>query len=157
MKVGDLVIVASLGEIKAYRANPRTPEAEVGLKANEIKLDFIKGIDIIESHKKLNDLITGIDEGIKKAGFLNRAASGEKHNLKEEIYKEAVKCVAEDIDLLINEFGDKKVFLSLPQTIVGDVLEQIINKNKIFRLVKKDLLKVDKNKLLDEFKPKILK
>ncbi len=157
MKVGDLVIVASLGEIKAYKANPRTPEAEAGLKPNEIKLDFIKGIDIIESHRKLNDLITGIDEGIKKAGFLNRAASGEKHNLKEEIYKEAVKCVAEDIDLLINEFGDKKVFLSLPQTIADDVLEQIKNKNKIFRLVKKDLLKIDKNKLLDEFKPEILK
>jgi len=28
MKVSDLVIVASLGEIKAYKANPRTPEAQ---------------------------------------------------------------------------------------------------------------------------------
>ena len=157
MKVGDLVIVASLGEIKAYKANPRTPEAEAGLKPNEVKLDLVKAIDIVEAHKKLNDLITGLDEGVKKAGFLNRAAAGEKHNLKDEIYKEAVKCVAEDIDMLIDEFGDKKVFLSLPQTIADDVLEKVKNKDKIFRIVKKDLLKIDKNKLIDEFKPEILK
>jgi len=156
MRVGDLVIVASLGEIKAYRANPRTPEAEAGLKPNEVKLDLIKAIDVVEAHKKLNDLITGLDEGVKKAGFLNRAASGEKHNLKEEIYKEAIKCVAEDIDMLIEE-GDKRVFLSLPQTIADDVLNRVKNRNKIFRIVKKDLLKTDKNKLIDEFKPEILK
>ena len=152
MKVGDLVIVASLGEIKAYKANPRTPEAEAGLKPNEVKLDLIKAIDIVQAHKKLNDLITGIDEGVKKAGFLNRAASGERHNLKEEIYKEAVEYIAEDIDILINELGGKKVFLSLPQTIVNDVLLKIKNKDKIFKIVKKDLLKTDKNKLMDEFK-----
>jgi len=156
MKVGDLVIVASLGEIKAYKANPRTPEAEAGLKPNEIKLDFIKGIDIITAHKKLQELTTGI-EGANKPGFLNRAFSGEKHNLKQEIYREAVKSVAEDIDMLIEEFGEKKVFLSLPQTIADDVLEYVKNKDKIFRIVKKDLLKIDKNKLIDEFKPEILK
>ena len=157
MKVGDLVIVASLGEIKAYKAAPRTLEAEAGLKPNEVKLDLVKAIDVVEAHKKLNDLITGIDEGVKKAGFLNRAASGEKHNLKEEVYKEAVKCVAEDIDMLIDELGDKKVFLSLPQIIADDVLEKMKNKDKIYRLVKKDLIKTDKNKLIEEFKPELLK
>ena len=157
MKVGDLVIVASLGEIKAYKAAPRTLEAEAGLKPNEVKLDLVKAIDVVEAHKKLNDLITGIDEGVKKAGFLNRAASGEKHNLKEEVYKEAVKCVAEDIDMLIDELGDKKIFLSLPQIIADDVLEKMKNKDKIYRLVKKDLIKTDKNKLIEEFKPELLK
>ena len=52
MKVGDLVIVASLGEIKAFRANPRTAEAEAELKPDEIKLDLITAIDIVETHKK---------------------------------------------------------------------------------------------------------
>ena len=156
MRIGDLVIVANLGEIKAYKANPRTPEAEAGLKPNEIKLDFIKGIDIITAHKKLQDLTTGI-EGANKPGFLNRAFSGENHNLKQEIYREAVKCLAEDIDLTIEETGGKKVFLSLPQTIAQDVLELIKNKDKIFRIVKKDLSKADKNALIDEFKPEILK
>ena len=94
---------------------------------------------------------------VKKAGFLNRAASGEKHTLKDEIYREAVKAVAEDIDLLIEEFGDKKVFLSLPKTVSEDVMNNMKYKDKIFRLVEKDLLKTDKNKLIDEFKPEILK
>jgi len=156
MKVGDLVIVASLGEIKAYKANPRTAEAEAGLKPNEVKLDLIKAIDIVEAHKKLQDLITGL-EGSYKPGFLNKAVSGEKHNLKQEIYKESIKTVAEDIDLLIEEFGDKKVFLSLPKIISNDVLANMKYKDKIFRLVEKDLLKTDKNKLIEEFKPEILK
>ncbi|GAB6075083.1 hypothetical protein [Nautilia lithotrophica] len=156
MKVGDLVIVATLGEIKAYRANPRTPEAEAGLKPNEVKLDLITAIDIVEAHKKVQDLVTGI-EGANKPGFLNRAFSGENHNLKAEIYKEAVKAVAEDIDMLIDQYGDKKVFLSLPKVIAKDVLDNLKNSSKIYRLVEKDLLKIDKNKLIDEFKPEILK
>jgi len=156
MKVGDLVIVASLGEIKAFKANPRTLEAEAGLKLNEVKLDLVKAIDIVEAHKKLQDLITGL-EGSYKPGFLNKSVSGENHNLKQEIYKEAVKTVAEDIDLIIEELGDKKVFLSLPKVIANDVLENMKYKDKIFRLVEKDLLKTDKNRLIDEFKPEILK
>ncbi len=157
MKVGDLVIVASLGEIKAYKAAPRTLEAEAGLKPNEIKLDFLTAIDVVESHKKLSDLITDTTGDVKKAGFLNRAASGENHNLKDEIYKEAVKAVAEDIDMLIERYGDKKVFLSLPKIISNDVLNAMKYSDKIFRLIEKDLLKTDKNKLIEEFKPDILK
>jgi len=156
MKVGDLVIVASLGEIKAYKANARTAEAEAGLKPTEVKLDLIKAIDIVEAHKKLQDLITGL-EGNYKPGFLNKVVSGENHNLKQEIYKESVKTVAEDIDLVIEEFGNKKVFLSLPKVISNDVLANMKYKDKIFRLVEKDLLKTDKNKLIEEFKPEILK
>jgi len=156
MKVGDLVIVASLGEIKAFRANPRTAEAEAGLKPEEVKLDLITAIDIVEAHKRVSELLD-VDAGVKKAGFLNRAASGEKHTLKDEIFREAVKAVAEDIDMLIEKYGDKKVFLSLPKTIVNDVLNLVKNRNKIFRIVEKDLLKTDKNKLIEEFKPEILK
>jgi hypothetical protein len=156
MKVGDLVIVASLGEIKAFRANPRTAEAEAGLKPEEVKLDLITAIDIVEAHKRVSELLD-VDAGVKKTGFLNRAASGEKHTLKDEIYREAVKAVAEDIDMLIEKYGDKKVFLSLPKIIVNDVLDLVKNRDKIFRIVEKDLLKTDKNKLIDEFKPEILK
>ncbi|WP_024790741.1 MULTISPECIES: host attachment protein [unclassified Lebetimonas] len=157
MKVGDLVIVAGLGEIKAYIASPRTPEAEAGLKPEEIKLDFVRGIDVVESHKKLQDLITDTTGTTYKPGFLDRATSGEKHTLKQEIINEAVKDVAEDIDLIINELGEKKVFLSLPKIYAKDILEKLKNKDKIFRVVEKDLLKTDKNKLPEEFKPEILK
>jgi hypothetical protein len=156
MRVGDLVIVATLGEIKAYVASPRTPEAEAGLKPDEIKLDLITSIDILTAHKKVGELVTGI-EGANKPGFLNRAFSGENHNLKNEIYREAVKSVAEDIDMLIEKYGDKKVFLSVPKHISKDILNSIKNSSKIYRIVEKDLIKTDKNKLPEEFKPEILK
>ena len=150
MKVGDLVVIASLGEIKVYKAAPRTLEAEAGLKPAEVKLDLIKDIDVVEGHKKLSDLLT-LEEGVKKAGFLNRAVSGEKHNLKEEIYKEAIKVVAEDIDMIIDEIGGR-VFLAAPLTIVNDLTQKLKNSDKIVKLIKKDLLKTDKNDLIEEFK-----
>ena len=151
MKVGDLVIVASLGEIKAYKAAPRTLEAEAGLKSTEVKLDLIKDVEVVEAHKKLSDLLTGVEEGVKKAGFLNRAASGEKHNLKEEIYKEAIKVVAQEIDSIIDELGSR-VFLAVPSTIANDLTQKLKNSDKIVKLIKKDLLKTDKNDLIEEFK-----
>jgi hypothetical protein len=49
------------------------------------------------------------------------------------------------------------VFLSLPKTISKDVMDNLKNASKIYRLVEKDLLKTDKNKLIEEFKPEILK
>ncbi len=156
MKVGDLVIIATLGEIKAFLASPRTPEAEAGLKPSEIKLDLVEDVDIVEAHKKLQDLITGL-EGSFQLTFLNKSVSGENHNLKQEIYKEAVKNVVEDIDLIIEKFGKKKIFLSVPEIIANDITEKIKNKDRIFRIIKKDLLKIDKNKLINEFKPENLK
>jgi len=149
MKVGDLVLVVSLGEIKSYRANPRTPEAEVGLKPEEIKLDLVTAIDVLDSHKKLQDLITDV-RGEFKAGFLKRAHSGEKHNLETEIYKAVVKVLAQEIDRLSE--NEKRVFLAIPAHIANDVLENVKNQNKIVKIIKKDLIKFDKNQLIEAFK-----
>jgi hypothetical protein len=161
MRVGDLVIIATLGEIKAFIANPRTPEAEAGLKPNEVKLDLLTVIDIVEAHQKVNNLVSD-NAGQFKGGSIfrgdfTRGSIGERYNLENEIIKEVIKAVAEDIDMLIDQYGDKKVFLSLPKFIAKDVMDNLKNASKIYRLVEKDLLKIDKNKLIDEFKPEILK
>ena len=149
MKVGDLVLIVSLGEIKAYRANPRTPEAEVGLKPEEFKLDLATSIDILDAHKKLQDLVTDV-RGEFKAGFLKRVHSGEKHNLEAEIYKSVIKVLAEEIDRLTQ--NEKRVFLAIPAHIANDVLENVKNQDKIFKVVKKDLIKMDKNEIVESFK-----
>jgi len=147
MKVSDLVIVASLGEIKAYKANPRTPEAEVGLKPTEIKLDLVKAIDIVEAHKHLKELLSDYPHPIKGKN------SGERHNLSQEVLKEIEKTVAEDINLLIEELADKRVFLALPKEHSKEILQNV-NQDKIFKIVEKDLIKEDKNKLIDFFSNK---
>jgi hypothetical protein len=161
MRVGDLVIIATLGEIKAFIANPRTPEAEAGLKPNEVKLDLLTVIDIVEAHQKVNNLVSD-NAGQFKGGSIfrgdfTRGSIGERYNLENEIIKEVVKAVTEDIDMLIEQYGNKKVFLSLPKPIAKDVMDNLKNASKVYRLVEKDLLKTDKNKLIDEFKPEILK
>ena len=151
MKVGDLVIIASLGEIKAYKAAPRTLEAEAGLKPSEIKLDPLTSIDVIEAHKRIRDLVTDELGQFKKGGL------GEAHNLKTEILNTIIKTVAEDIDSLIEQYGEKKIFLALPQEHANAILGSLKHADKLFRVVKKDLLKRDKNTLIEEFKPELLK
>jgi len=147
MRVGDLVIVASLGEIKAYRANPRTPEAEVGLKPTEVKLDLETAIDIIEAHKRISEILD-YQGDVKKSGFLQRASSGENHNLKEEVYREIIEVVAEDINNLIK--NEKRVFVALPKTIANDILEKI-DTSKVVKVIEKDLIKADKKKIEELF------
>jgi len=148
MKVGDLVIVASLGEIKAYKANPRTPEAEAGLKPDEVKLDLVKSIDIIEAHKHLKDLFSDNPNPLKGRN------SGERHNLSQEVLKEVEKTLAEDINLLIDELAEKRVFLAVPKEHSNEILKNV-KQDKVFKVVEKDLIKEDKNKLLDFFKPNL--
>jgi len=147
MRVGDLVIVASLGEIKAYRANPRTPEAEVGLKPTEVKLDLETAIDIIEAHKRISEILD-YQGDVKKSGFLQRASSGENHNLKEEVYREIIEVVAEDINNLIK--NEKRVFVAFPKTIANDILEKI-DTSKVVKVIEKDLIKADKKKIEELF------
>jgi hypothetical protein len=55
------------------------------------------------------------------------------------------------------EIADIIGIISLPKIYAKDILQNLKNKDKIFRVVEKDLLKVDKNFLPEEFKPEILK
>jgi hypothetical protein len=55
------------------------------------------------------------------------------------------------------EIADIIGIISLPKIYAKDILQNLKNKDKIFRVVEKDLLKTDKNRLIEEFKPEILK
>jgi hypothetical protein len=58
MKVGDIVILANLGELKVYEANPRDLEAEAGLAPTHIKLDLVNDKNYIDAHKRLHETVT---------------------------------------------------------------------------------------------------
>jgi len=50
MIVGDLVILANLGELKVYDVIPRDLEAEAGMKPRNVKLDLVDEKIYDESH-----------------------------------------------------------------------------------------------------------
>ncbi len=154
MKVNDLVIVGNLGELKVYKANPRDLEAEAGLKPQNIKLDLINAIDYVESHWKVNDIVTDEAGRFKADAGKMGGSIGERHGIEQKIEEDVIKAVAEDISNIIAQNNPPKYFLALPQNIFKRVWEKVSNeaKDKLFRYIEEDLTKADKTKIPQFFK-----
>jgi hypothetical protein len=161
MKVGDIVIVADLGEMKIYRAEPRDLEAEAGLKPDHIKLDLIDAKDYVASHWKINDIVTDqagrFKGGSQGRGDFTQGSIGERHELEKKVEEDVIKAIAEDINTTVAEQNPPKWFLGLPETIYDRVMARVNDaaKGKLFNSVKKDLVKTNKNDLIDVLKKKI--
>ena len=155
MKVGDIVIVADLGEMKVYKAEPRDLEAEAGLKPQNIKLDLVNAIDYVEAHWKVKDIVTD-EAGRFKAPNGTSGGITERHGIEAKMEEDVIRAIAEDIDKMVAQYNPPKFFLALPQTIFKRVLDRLSQetKTKLFRFIEEDLTKTDKNQLPELFKEK---
>ncbi|BCD59856.1 MULTISPECIES: host attachment protein [unclassified Nitratiruptor] len=160
MKIGDIVIVANLGEMKVYKANPRDLEAEAGLKPQNIKLDQINAIDYVEAHWKVKDIVTDEAGRFKADAGKMGGNAGERHELEKKLEEDVIKAIAEDIAKTVAEQNPPKYFLALPENIFSRVWQKVEGLqakypeavNKLFRYVEQDLTKTDKNKIPEIFK-----
>ncbi len=156
MKVGNIVILANLGELKVYEAKPRDLEAEAGLKPEHIKLELVTNKNYIESHKKLHEILTDqagrFKGGSQAKGDFSQGSIGEKHSIEQEIEDDVIRDIAKDISEAIIS-SDAKTYLAMPEMIFKRVLDQVnpAAKSKIVKSVEKDLMKVDKTELPDLF------
>jgi hypothetical protein len=156
MKVGDIIILANLGELKVYEAKPRDLEAEAGLEPTHIKLDLINDKNYIDSHKKLHETVTDqagrFKGGSQGRGEFTQGSIGEKHSLEQESEEKVIRQIADDITSIINDKA-ARTFIAMPDMIFKRVLDHISAdaKSGIFKSIEKDLMKVDKTEL-----PKIL-
>ncbi|MCF6206332.1 MAG: host attachment protein [Sulfurovum sp.] len=156
MKVGNIVILANLGELKIYEAKPRDLEAEAGLKPDHVKLDLIHDKNYIESHKKVHDVVTDqagrFKGGSQGKGTFTQGSIGEKHTLEQEMEEDVIRQIAEDISSIIVE-KNARAYLAMPETIFKRVTEQLSSevKAKLVKTLEKDLMKVDKTELVDLF------
>ena len=154
MKVGDIVIVADLGEMKVYKAKPRDLEAEAGLKPQNIKLDLVNAIDYVEAHWKVKDIVT--DEAGRFKGPKSGGGITEKHGIEAKMEEDVIKAIAADIERFVSEYNPPKYFLALPQTIFKRVWDRVGGeaRSKLFRYVEEDLTKSYKSRLPEIFKEK---
>jgi hypothetical protein len=152
MKVGDILILANLGELKVYEAKPRDLEAEAGLKPTHIKLDLINDKNYIDAHKRLHETVTDqagqFKGGSQGRGSFTQGSIGEKHSLEQETEEKIIREIAEDITGIINE-KNARTFVAMPDMIFKRVLEHVSSdaKEKIFKSIEKDLMKVSKTEL----------
>jgi hypothetical protein len=152
MKVGDIVILANLGELKVYEANPRDLEAEAGLAPTHIKLDLVNDKNYIDAHKRLHETVTDqagqFKGGSQGRGEFTQGSIGEKHSLEQESEEKIIRQIADDITSIINDKATR-TFIAMPDMIFRRVLDNVSEeaKARIFKSIEKDLMKVDKTEL----------
>ncbi len=146
--LNDIVATVNRGEMKVYKAVPRTLEAEAGLKNDEVKLDLILDKDYIAAHKKLRDIVTDEAGRFKGDAQQKGGSIGQEHNLEEEIEKRLYKLIAEDLENILKEAP--RVFLAINEEFANEVLNEVDKelKNKLTHIVKKDYVKLPKEELL---------
>jgi hypothetical protein len=156
MKVGEIAIVANLGEMKVYKAAPRDLEAEAGLKPEHVKLDLIDARDYVATHWKLNDIVTDqagrFKGGSQGRGTFSRGSIGERHTIEEEVEEKVIQQLAKDItDIALAK--DTSWYLALPETIYNRIIGKISPEaqKKLVKGIEKDLVKVDKQELVSLF------
>ncbi|GIT98052.1 host attachment protein [Sulfurovum sp. TSL1] len=161
MLINDIVIVANLGGIKIYKANSRDLEAEAGLKPDSVKLDLVNNFDYIDPHLNIGEVVTDSAGQFKGVGSQNRGgvsaggstSLGEANHLEMHREEEAIEMLARNISEVIEENNPPKWYMALPQNIYGRVFDKISTraKEKLEKSVKKDLVKIDKSELIEQF------
>jgi len=148
MKLEDtLIVVADLGELKVYK--PIKHEAIIN-SGHDLKiswsLELLTDLDYIATHKKISDIVSD------KAGNF-KGGNVEDNKVEDEIEKRTLKDVAADIDSVIQHEKPKKLFLAFPKEMHPSLIEKLSDETKaiITKNLQANLVKEDKNKLLDHF------
>ena len=140
-----VVIVADLGELKAYRA-----EQHEGVVGNEMKvshsLTLVNDESFIEGRKKLGEVMS---DSIGKVGH----GTLESPHLQSEREKRTIKDIAADIEAVVAHINPVQLFLAFPKEHNHELLNALGEKSKavLKKNITSDLVKTDKNKILSHF------
>jgi hypothetical protein len=159
--VGSLIIVADLGELKAYKVeeevviNPKD-NAQVSHKHNKgtlidaLRPKLVTAVDFVEAHRKISEEVTD-KEGNYKGHF--GSASGEPHNLKEEIEQRLLREIAGTIMRIVRQEDPKVWHLAFPAEHKKALLDRIDPdvSTRMGTMVAEDLVKLKPEKLLERF------
>lgn len=148
MKLDDtLIVVADLGELKVYK--PIKHEAILN-NGHDLKiswsLEMLTDLDYIDAHKKVNEIVSD------KAGNFKHG-NVEDNKLEDAIAKRTIHDVAEDIAKVVENENPKQLFLAFPKEhhpALMAALPQSV-KSILKKDLAADLVKEDKNKILDHF------
>ncbi len=159
--VGSLIIVADLGELKAYEVEEELvidpkDNARVSHKHNKgtlidaLRPKLVTAVDFVEAHRKISEEVTD-KEGNYKGHF--GSASGEPHNLKLEIEQRLIREIAETIMQIVRKEDPKVWHLAFPSEHKKALLDRIDPdvSTRLGTLIAEDLIKLKPEKLLERF------
>jgi len=140
-----LIIVADLGELKAYDLKEHKGIVEHDSKVS-YSLELLTDMDYIDAHKKLHEVVS--DEA-GRFGHLR----GEEHDVELEREKRTLKNVAHDIDRIVEEENPEELFLAFPKALNTQLVEKLNEQTKsvLSKNLALDLVKTDREKILSHF------
>lgn len=147
--MNELVIVADLGKLKAYRI------VKDPLKLASDKLEVIQEITIQESRAKASDKFADAGGLFCLGGGIAGTAAGygEPHTIESEEERRAIKLLAEEICGLVQKEGCKKWHVALDKSINNQVLAILPPeiKARLGKNINANLTKTGKARIMDHF------
>ncbi len=139
------IIVANLGELKAYEVNKHEAVSERDIKVS-YSLKLLTDVGYIATHQKMQDINSD------RAGKFGNS-SGEEHSFQLEKERRTLEDVASDIDNIVNEKNTQQLFLAFSGQRNGQLVEKLNSDTKsvLIKNIPSDLVKTNKNKILSYF------
>jgi len=160
---GHIIIVADLGEFKAYRVNVvsgsdphETMQVahvnKTGGEKTAVNLELLRDVDYIASHTRTSEAMSD-QQGQFGADSGEARSTGEAHNSALEEERRGLEKVAQDISAVLAETGAPVWHLAFPKAHNAELLEMLgaEAKNSLKKCVAADLTKVAKGELLSHF------
>lgn len=150
MEKKSIVIVANMGELKAFRVVEKegiNRQAEVGSKEGDrmkhSMLEEIRDMDYLEAHLRKHEKVSDKDGNFK-------GASGESHNTELENSKRHIKEIADDIAAIFQQEEAAEWYLAFPKENCAKLKESLSGPlaASLVKCMETDLVKADKNKIL---------
>lgn len=141
-----VVITASLGELKIFDVKKIENIVDDELKV-AYNLELLKGMDFIDEHERISEIVSD------KAGNFNNGTNDDANNLLIEQKKKIVKKIAKEIDDIAKSKNPKQIFLAFNKELSDELMDQLDTKTKdiLTKVIYKDLVNTDKNKILSYF------
>lgn len=141
-----VVITASLGELKIFDVKKIENIVDDELKV-AYNLELLKGMDFIDEHERISEIVSD------KAGNFNNGTNDDANNLLLEQKKKIVKKIAKEIDDIAKSKNPKQIFLAFNKELSDELMDQLDTKTKdiLTKVIYKDLVNTDKNKILSYF------
>ena len=141
-----IVIVASLGELKIFYVKKIENIVDDELKVS-YNLELLKGMDFIDEHKKISEIMSD------KAGNFNSGTNDDADKLLLEQKKKIVKKIAKEIDDIAKSREPKQLMLAFDKELSEELMDHLDTKTKdlLTKVIYKDLVNTDKNKILSYF------
>ncbi|MFT7879794.1 MAG: host attachment protein [Sulfurimonas sp.] len=175
MMNGDIIIIANLGGLEAYRVETvqgidpqETRNIAAGTQKERTNVTSIKKADYIEPHTRTSDDMSdqlgrhghrsgepnnNASQG-ERRGIQLSTSSGEPHNRALESERQGMQLLADDITQLISDAKPKKWHLAFPKEHLNRLIDMIDmnTKKTLGKSIGKNLIDAHTKDLLSFFK-----